>query len=171
MTAILQTPIYDFAKVRATNSTQSGGFASKVATATEPSGAGVLDMRQGGASRSYNSLLLVPYALADNNGTFSVRVWGWRLASDLWVPVLLCEVACTACAAVGVADKTVLNTERFADTLTLTYGNANVSVELLSPANDLTGHVLLDAKGFQYVEVIFNLTANVTSMNALYARM
>jgi len=170
MSAILQTPIYDFAKTRATNSTDSS-FPSVAATATEPTGAGVIDMRQGGASRSYNNLLLVPYAVASDDGTFNLRVWGYRFSTDLWVPVLLCEVACTCCTMVGVAGKSVLNTERFVDTMTLTYGSANVSVEVLSPANNLTGHLLLDTKGMQYVQVVFDINANVTSMNALYARL
>lgn len=156
----------DLVRVLATNATDSS-FPSRVPTATEPSGAGVLDLSFPNSTAVPNHLLLLPYAIGADDVTFNMRVLGWALVSDLYVPTILAEVACTACTVTGVAAKTVLDTERFCDTLTLTYGNAGISAEVVSPGNNIVGHLLLDLKGHSTVEVIFDATG-ATSMNALY---
>lgn len=161
------TAVRDLQKLLAANSTDNS-FPSRVPTATTPSGAGVLDLSVGGSKNVPNNLMLLPYAVASDNDTFNVRILGWSLVVDLYVPIILAEVACTACARVGVAAKTVINTERFCDTLTLTYGNSGISTEVVSPANDTIGHVLIDLKGHSMVEVIFDINSGTTSMNALY---
>lgn len=156
-----------WAKVRSASATDSS-FPSKVPTATEPTGAGVLDFSPGS---QLEQLVLVPYGTGANNDTFDLRVIGWRLISDLYVPVLLAQFAVTLSQAVGVAGKSVINTERFADTLSITYGNSNVDTSVVSPTGDLIAHAIVDVKGFNKLEFTFDLGGTTTDANCLYARL
>lgn len=167
---LLDTAIVDFAKACTVNSTDSS-FPARVATITEPTGSGVIELTRGPTDQSFNNLLVVPYALGSDNDTFNVLALGWRQVSGLWLPVTLAQVACTCCTLVGVAAQAVLNTEHFVDTITLTYGNAGVSVEVVTNANNLIAHFMVDCKGFEKVELIFDLGTTPTSMNALYAAL
>src|SRR5690242_12085743 len=107
------TPIFPgtdcsmFRQARAVNQT-SNGFVSKVATNTTPSGdagsatgASIIELGSNAGIMSYpNAVVFVPYAVAASNNTFSVRVIGWTRYGDtsttwLWIPVTLCEIACT----------------------------------------------------------------------------
>ena len=172
---LLETLSVDFVKALATDATNTS-FPSKVPTATEPSGNGVIDLGGPGASAVVqNGILIVPYATAGDDDTFSVRVIGWRKlgnapATLLWVPVVLAELACTASQAVGVAGRLVVATERFADTITLVTGNEDISIDIVSPTGNVIAHALADLKGFKKVELTFDSTAaGTTAMNALYA--
>jgi hypothetical protein len=104
-----------------------------------------------------------------------VRLIGWRkLGSDpatqLWIPVVLAELACTACAVTGVAGKLIVATERFCDTITLVTGNDDISIDIVSPTGDVIAHALADIKGFSKLEITFDSTAaGTTAMNCLYA--
>lgn len=170
-----------FLKARTTNQT-SASFVSKVATATEPTGTGssaanasVLLMNTGSIAKP-PLLQICPFGVGSNNNTFSLRAIGWRQtgpdgATDaLWLPVLLAEILCTLSSSCpGVSGKIVADTEYFADTVAVTYGNANVSVEVVSPANDIScGHVMVGVKGFPKVELSFSTGGSATSCNALY---
>ena len=167
---------HDFKKARTTNQT-SGAFVSKVATATEPigdagtaTGASIIELGQD-SNLSRSVLKILPYGVGSDDNTMSVRVIGWSKAGPeatrLWIPVVLCELACTLSTAVGVASKYVLDTDRFADAMTLTFGNTNVSVELpTQPANTIAiaKVTLVD---FQKLELSFSTGASATSCNAL----
>jgi hypothetical protein len=163
----MQSLVTGYSKARATNSTDNP-YPSRVATTTRPSGDGVITIEQTGRF-TRNNVMLVPYGVGADNVTMSARVLAWREASGLWVPTIVCEVACTLSTAVGVAAATVINSERFADTLTLTFGNAGVDCQVFSPANNTAGHVVLDAKGATILEVIFTTGGSATSCNALVA--
>ncbi len=172
-------------KCRSVNQT-STSFVAKVPKAAEPvvdaasaTGEATIDMRNGG-SLSQNGLIILPYGLhasITNNLTFSMRVIGWRRFGDdsttyIWIPVKLLEVLCTVSSTlVGLAGKTIIATEMFADTITLvgTSGNANVSHELVSPADDTLGHIVVDTKGYEKIELSFSTGSSVTSANALVA--
>jgi len=157
----------------ATNAT----FPSKVPTITKPSGAGVIELcSPDKGAVAQNGIVLIPYGTGSDNNTFELRVIGWRLVTNdegkagLWIPVLLVELHCTLSAAVGVAGATVVNTERFADTISLTTGNDDVSVDIVSPTGEIIAHAMLDLKGFNLVETTFSINSGgTTDMNCLYA--
>ena len=121
------------------------------------------------------TVLLLPYATAGDNDTFSMRLIGWRVLGSLpttllWVPIVLLEIACTASATVGIASRLVVATERFVDTITLVTGNEDVSVDIVSPTSDEIAHAVADLKGSQKIEFTFDSTAaGTTAMNCLFA--
>jgi hypothetical protein len=168
-----------FRKARTVNQT-SNGYVSKVPTGTAPSGTGssatnasVIDAPTNSLAKP-NRLVILPYAIGSNNNTFSVRVIGWMPTADsttrIWIPVLLCELACTVSSSIpGVAAKDVLDTELFADTIAVTYGNANVSVEVVSPAADVVAHAIVNIKSLPKVELSFTTGGSATSCNSLVA--
>lgn len=181
---LIETIYTPWRKARAVNQTSTSGI-TIATTLVEPSGdAGtatghsVLEIGRP-ASFTQNALLLQPYGVGSDTNTFSVDVWGWRPVAPClndgtgrftWVPTLLCELACTLTSgATGVAGGAVLDTEYFCDTLTVTYGNANVSVEIVSNANNLPAHAVVTAKGFQKFELSFFTGSSATSCNALVA--
>ncbi|TXH14226.1 MAG: hypothetical protein E6R03_09730 [Hyphomicrobiaceae bacterium] len=163
----METLVSTYSKARSTNDT-TNGFASKVATATQPSGEGVITISQTGRF-TRNNVMLIPFGAGSDNNTMSVRAIAWRQISTLWVPTIVCEVACTLSTAVGVSGAAVVDTDRFADTLTLTYGNAGVDCQVFSPANNTPAHVVFDAKGATLLEIIFTTGGSATSCNALVA--
>lgn len=180
-----------YRKALAANSNDSS-FPSRVPTIAEPTGDGVIDLGwqrpsiSGGTVPQYMQVL--PYGLGSDNDAFDMRVIGWRHVGStspqeatraLWVPTVMVEVTCTISAAVGVAGSQVLNTERFADTITVkaagwepTYTADTTragSVLIFSPVNDVVAwfKVLLD--GYEKVEFTFDQTTNTPTMNALIA--
>jgi hypothetical protein len=156
------------AKARTANSTDAS-YPAKAPTTTAPSSDGVVAVSDGAAPASPQTLLVLPYLLGNNNGTFSVRVIGWDLASTLWVPKVLAEYDCTAGNVTGVAAADVLDTEFFADTLSLV-ANMGTNAEgttKVSPQDDTPGHFLVQVRGCRKVEFLFKKGTG-TSANALY---
>lgn len=180
--ATLETLAMSFRKARATDSTDSS-YPSKIPTQTEPSGGGVIDLvarigSGGGSIIAQNAALIVPYATGADNGTFAIRVIGWRCIGEadrttmLWIPVELVELACTMGQSAGVIGCTITNAQLFADTIALTLGDANdpgVVTHILSPANNAIAHATIDLEGFQKVEFLFQITSGPSAMNALIA--
>ena len=163
----MDTFIQKFAKVRATNST-AVSFTNGQATLTQPSGAGILTPPTTGQF-TRGVLQVVPYGSGSDDNTINVRVRGWRpTENNLWIPVMLVQAACTLGASVGVAASDVLDTERFADTVTLSLANTGVDCQAVSPANDSVAHFVVDTKGFPLVEVLLAV-GTATSANALVA--
>ncbi len=177
----LSTP---FRKARLVNES-SNGYRTIIPTITEPkgdaasaTGASIIELGTGG-SETQNAILVVPYAIGNDDVTFSVRVIGWRLiprdsiGPGLWIPVTLGEFSCTASTAVGIASYTILSSERFADIITVTKGSTLVgeapSENIISPADNTIGCFLLDLKGFQKVELAFTTGGSASSCNALVA--
>lgn len=184
---LLETLSSSFRKMRATNATDNG-FPTVVPVTTEPSGIGdaaaqttlainKLGLGNGGVVQ--NGCQAVFYAVGADNVTFSARCYSWVpiVVTDntllvQWVPVLLCQVALTASTITGVAGSPVAGTERYADTITLTIGNANISIETLSPgtttANSGIAHLLMDFKGPTLVMWTFDTGGSATSCNGLF---
>jgi hypothetical protein len=183
-----------FSKARVVNQT-SASYVSKVPTNTEPAadngtsatGSAAINNGGGDSTRTgQNSLVVLPYGIGADDVTFNMQVIGWRVIGSqpislLWVPSVLIDVACTAGTSTGVAGMQVLNTERFADTITVTTqpytigsdGNAhitNMGTPIVnSPANNGIAFVVVPLYGFQKFEFSFNLNSSATSCNALYA--
>lgn len=175
-------------RARAVNSSSSA-FSSFPDTLTEPSGdagtaAGrtIIDIAIQGGGQVPTFLELFPFALANSNDAFSLRVLAWqRLLPPLadgrfqWAACELVELACTVGASTGVAGGVVLDTELYVDTITIVAEEtvtADVtrfgSVEVFSPANDTKAHVRLDLEGVEKIELVFDQTTNTPLMNALY---
>lgn len=176
---LVETSSESYVKARSVNET-SNGYVSRVPTNTEPSGdaatatgASIIDLgRDGGVAP--NGLVIIPYAVASADQTFSLRVIGWRKVITQWIPVNLGEFACTAGTAAG-AGGDILTTELFADTITVTVGSTlsgeAPSENIISPANNTIASILLDLKGHNKVEVRFTTGGSATSCNALLARV
>ena len=167
---------HSFKKARSVNQT-SATFVSKVSTTTEPTGTGstatnssVIDLRSPGNDVMRSVVKILLYGTGNDNDTFSCQVIGWTLAgSGLWVPTVLCQLQGTLSTAVGVAGAYVVDTERFADAITVTFGNANVSVEVPTvPANTIAiaKAALVDS---QKLELSFTTGGSATGCNALVA--
>lgn len=186
----LMTRCDRYQRVRQTNATDNG-FPTRVPRTTRPSGVGD-NAAQATASAvidrsqllddflGQNVLRLAFFGAGSNNNTFSARVIAWDNVdeqasqndeADIWVPTVLCELAVTLSSTpVGLAG-TVLNASQlFADTIALTGTTANddVSIDIVSPANDTIAHVCLDMKGAQLIEVTFTTGGSATSCNALW---
>lgn len=164
-------------KARVVNSTDAA-FLSPPCQAIEPFPLPVANGRDGVivpptvlGGWSPTKMMVSPYGTGADNSTASIRVIGWREAGDagIWVPVLLFESAITLCAFVGLAGKTVLDTERFADTIAdpaAGFGTKGQDCWIVSPANDTPAHFVVDCKGCQKLEILVKCTT-ATALNAL----
>lgn len=127
---------------------------------------------------------IYPYGLGGDNDAFSFRLWGWfHLGAGpdlakLWMPTILGEFTAICSTFVGVAGAPVLNTERFADTLTIVANDGEYSysadvtrfgtVQLFSPQNNTPGCVQVPLRGAEWIEWDFDQTTNTPTCNALY---
>lgn len=177
-------------KFRTVNCTDTS-FPSKIPTVTEPSGVGataggaaVIDLINSGSNRfvgsMQNGINLVFFGAGSDTNTFSCRGIGWSCISDspalaitddtrLWIPTPLFEVSVALSVQVGIAGKSVINTDRFADAISITTTTANqgVDVDVRSPANDTMAEMYVDLRGHMKFELIFDCTG-ATDCNALY---
>lgn len=181
---LLETLSEDFRRIRATNTTDNG-FPSRIPRTTEPTGIGddvaqatasaIVDLRNG-SIRAQNKVLIKPFGTDANDETFSLRVIGWRKiieagveATSFWDPTMLAQLACTLSSTpVGLAGRIVDETNMFADTITITTGNADY-VDVLSPTGDVAGHAIVMLLGYSLLEITFTTGASAASCNALIA--
>ena len=125
-----------------------------------------------------NRIKIVPFGAGSDTQTFSMRVIGWQRAfkrdearddrvEGLWIPTTLAEFSCALSTPTGVAGKAAIATDLFCDTITLTgtSGNSGVDISITSPADNTIAHVVIDLKGCQKVEIVFDMTG-ATSGNA-----
>ena len=130
-----------------------------------------------------NYIQLWPYGLGSDNDTFSMRIIGWRRIVPCdsngmcqWTPHIIAEIACTISTAVGIAGGQVLNTERYADTITIVSEptitaattREGASLILNSPANNTRANIILCTEGCEKLELQFDQTLGTPGMNALY---
>jgi hypothetical protein len=140
-----------------------------------PTGNGMIQLNQGAGSTVPNDLLLKPFGVGAGATTFNLRVYGWsRIGPNpteanavQWTAVLLCEIAVTLGTGVGLAGGLVDASHNYATSLSLTTGNSNVDVSLISPGSNLPAWAMLDVKGFNVVQVVCSV-GTATSGNALY---
>lgn len=182
-----------FLKARQTNTTDAS-VPARIPQVATPSGKGdnaaqatasaVFDLSsaEGGRAEVHsnrNRIIVVPFGAGSDTNTFTMRVIGWRRVFDrnigsrddnaLWIPVTLAEFTCTLSTPVGVVNKVLPATDRFADTIALagTSGNDDVDISITSPADNTIAHAVIDMKGFQKVELTFGTGSSATSCNAL----
>ena len=178
MSQLLNTLSAPFVKARSVNATNTS-FPSLIPTAAEPSGdAGTatgssvieLSNKSLASGKIENAALIVPFGAGSDTNTFSMRVIGWKVvgrgSESVWIPVTLAEFSCALSTPVGVAGGAVVATDRFCDTITVVTGNSGVSVDVVSPADNTIGSILIDLKGFQKLELAFDMTG-ATNGNAL----
>ncbi len=168
-----------------TANNNDSSFASKIPTVTEPTNDGVIDLK-GTGSTIPQWMDVLPYGLGGDNDAFDMRVIGWRHIGELgpqaalkalWIPTILVEVTCTISAAVGIAGAVVLNTERFADTITIKSAGFEPTITadttrqgtvvVFSAVNDLIAWFALELRGMEKVEFTFDQTTQTPTMNAL----
>lgn len=128
-------------------------------------------------NKTPNGILICPFGTGADTNTMLMRVLGWNLVKSgvdktkwVWHNTLLGEYTCTLSSTpVGVAGGVIDANQLFADTIAIvgTSGSSNAH-DIVSPATDLSGSVLLDIKGSHRVELNFSRNASATSCNALY---
>lgn len=161
--------------VRGTNSTASS-ITEPIPTTTVPTGDGVIPMGETFGEECANSLKLIPYGTTTSGNAFTMKVYQWDVVPPirstigglpLYVPTLLASFTVTLGNVTGVAGTDVNASQLFATTITLTTGNANVSNEIISPGSNVLAHIIVDAKGSQFVE-IRTAVSTATDANCLY---
>lgn len=126
-----------------------------------------------------NNIRVKPYMLGSDGNTMLMQGIGWDVtdwgkSTEIWTPTLLWEVLCTGCTLTGLASKSILNTERFCDTIApvTNKGTQGTNIDVMSPQDDTPGYLVFDARGFPMIEIRFNRNGSVsTSCNALWARL
>lgn len=185
---ILETMTKKWKKARATNADDNGfptrgnlltdpGYTlATAAQATNYALRNAANLAPGGSGKAGpNFLWFMPYAVGADNVTFSVRVYGVSRVMVADTPgtthrrwTMLAEFACTASTDTGIAGGLVLDTERFADTITLTYPTAAIpSIEIQTNAANVAGWAKVDLSGSEDYELTFTTGGSATSCNAL----
>lgn len=163
-------------KAKATNFTSS--FATLRSTLTKPViGDAIIAMAHSEAGGIIaNNLLIRPFGTDTNNNTFKLCVVGWDrclVAAGVysWEMILLAELLCTFGNIQGATGCAIAAADFEVDTIALTYGNDDVSIDIVSPANDVRGaSFAIDCKGCQIVQVDGDLNASAASWNFLYKK-
>lgn len=147
-----------------------------VSQLTPPSGDGVFDIGRPEGGIAPPSVILIPYGAGSATNTFTMSVYGWRHtlggnARQEWVPMILASFTCTLCTSPGVAGGDVNASQLFCGTIVMVMGNANISNEVLSPATNDIGHVVVATKGVRLIQVLFGTGSSATSCNALATKV
>jgi hypothetical protein len=162
-----------YAKAYAVNATDSS-FATRADTTTEPAeGSGVISLFTGLDRVGPTWVSLLFFGTGDANDVFLAKVYGIRRVGASWTHVPLLSLTVTLGAKTGVAGGGVGAAELYADTLVVaspSYGVADGSYRLISPADDTVARLLLDTEGFEKLRIdVDDSTGNPTGMNALLA--
>jgi hypothetical protein len=166
----------NYAKVFAANSTGTS-VADPADSTTAPSTAtaGVLDLRDStGRMLVANLARFEFYGTDAANETFEYAIFGWASNGTSWSATKLAAGVATLGTKTGVAAGGVLNTELYADTLTVaTGGEENVTWALSSPADNTKAWLLLDCAGFPLLQVKVKIDTGTPSAaaNLLWARV
>lgn len=162
---------------------QNNAWTSLDMQATAPTGDGVYTSGHLGVF-SAQKLFVQPYCMGLTGSRFSLRLYGWRGAennagaarsganSQVWLPYLLAELACVACARQGPpgAQRIVQASENMCDTITLTRGALGAAGEIVSnPGTGLIAFAQVELRGAKFFSFDFKTTDPVP-MNALFAR-
>ena len=144
----------------------------------EPSGDGVIPMGTGGGTMCAPGLFILPYGAGTAAQTFTMAAYAWtrtlgnlQSTAPIWVASTLATFTCTLSTVPGLANTDVNSSQLFCGTIALVVGNANVSVEVVSPTGNTVASIALDAKGAKLVELRFGTGSSATSCNALVRRM
>jgi hypothetical protein len=166
---------------RATNTTDSS-YPSRVPRNATPSGTGnnasqttAASIIQAGAGGQEcdNAVKVIPFGTGSSGNAFTLKLIGWEHYgqaapnTQVWVPVDLCELNVTLGTAAGPGGL-IPATMLFATSLSVTVGNVNVSIDVVSPGNNGIAHFVADLKGCRLFELVFAVVSS-TDANALFA--
>jgi hypothetical protein len=102
------------------------------------------------------------------NEAFNVRVLEWRQVATLWIPRPIVTTALVTLGATpGIAGELVDDSQFFADTIGAAGAGSDSDVVIMSPTSDLIATMVINPRGAQRVEVVFDRTT-AASCNALY---
>ena len=171
-TVDLMTLANPWVKLKTENFTATD-FATLKSTLTRPSGDGVVDLLTEAVSpgaKIPNGIVFRPFGTDANDEVFNLRVYGWsqEIKTKSWENILLAELAITLGNIQGTADCAITDNDFEADTIAITYGNSNVSVEAVSPVNNVRGaSVRMDIFGSQILQFDFDMDT-AASGNLIY---
>lgn len=124
-----------------------------------------------------NAICLLPFGTDAADETFKMRLLSWKPAKKkntspetwLWVYSIIGEFTCTLGTRTGLANSFVGSTNLIADTIAIvgTSGDQN-SYSIISPADNTVATLMIDIRGSNYVEVLFDTNSSSASANALY---
>lgn len=147
--------------VLSTNTTDTG-FDTTAATATTPANDSTLTVN------GRSNLELILFGAGSDNNTMAVRVVGWartaHTGAALWVRDVICEASATLSTDVGVSGYVPANTDRLADTITITDGTGHAP----TGGNNVAIKLLVDVSNYVYVDVLTHNNSSATNTNALY---
>lgn len=175
MTTAIETIISNASRAMPTSSTATTALGAIAQQQTKPA---TVD----GVSAVFqvigNQTTIWPVLEGADNVTGILGLWRWakaRGSGTLWFNTLIGMWNCTAggTECLGFADSPVLNTERFADTLTEDgVNNTKMQIQVYNPAGDthpdIPGYILLDQFGSGLLEARFDV-GSATSMNLLHS--
>ncbi len=105
-----------------------------------------------------------------------IEIYGWNpvgsTSNDLWAPLLMGRFDAVAGTSVGVAGKRIVNTEHFADTITLIDGDE--SARIVSGIDNRIASVTLDLEGATRFQVVYTGgfgAAEVDNFNYMFAML
>lgn len=178
--------------VRATNSTDAAYNTTRTVLNQfdEPIGFGesalqgtafaIIDLAPQNGGPGANAVRFEPFAVGSDTNTFKMLGIGWsyvkarsgQTGRPYWKWTELFEMLCTistGCPA-GLVGGVVLGTSYHADTIAIngTGGNDDVSLDIVSPANDKPAHFVASLKGFHKLEVLFDRNSSATSCNSFF---
>ncbi len=116
-----------------------------------------------------DNLFIQPYGTGADNATLDLRVVG---VSRVIKPAggqefrryVLTEIACVLSTDVGEASRVVDNNDRYADSLTQTFGVAGNGI--VSPGGNVRGYALIDLSGVEFFYIEFK-RGTATAANAV----
>ena len=176
-------------KALSTNSTAS--YATVIPTITKPT---AVTLGKVSSVGTYDLGVRVPckikahfFGAGADNATMKSRLYGWsRIGTDpgltLWVPTLIWDITATLSTTVGIANAKIIATDRFCDTLSVTYqptgintittsGNTtNGKLEVFSAANQFIAWVIAPLYGFEMIQFDFDKDA-ATNANAAFSML
>ncbi len=172
---LLETLSTPWNKLLAANST-SASFASRVPTLIEPTGGGVIDASSPGIV-GQNGLVLRFFGTDTNDETFNARILGWSQTKVsginlCWDFILLAQFQLTLGNLAGTAGCAITATDFEADTISITYGNEDVTLAVVTPGNDVRGaYAVVDLMGALKAEILFDMNSSAVSANCLWRKV
>lgn len=167
-------------KLKATNFTTSS-FAATLgqSTKTKPTAGddvGVIEMipadiRPGACAP--DAVLLKFFGTDADGETFNCRIFAWAIeeTNQSWESSLIAEFALTLGNLAGAAGCAIAAADFEVDTIVLTYGNDDVDVSIVSPANDVRGaYARIDGLGGRLLTAHFDLGTGASG-NLLYRKI
>ena len=135
-----------------------------VAVGGNPNGNSLGVIRLAANGLATYDLEILPFGAGAATNTCAVRLIGWRFCTDIWVPTMLCDLAVTLGAAVGLSTSSyVKNTDFFAKTITATTG----LVILPTVTTDTQARAIVNCYGFDWVQIQTSTAGSATNVNAL----